>query len=121
MAFGGAQLTLQSVDGGTAFEWTVPDMTTAGVQVGAHAGGALATPLLVVLATADRDSHRARLQLVTPQREVVYDEVSETMPQVLMATATDGARHLLLGTGDGLDVVSPAAAPITGAGTPLPR
>ena len=84
VAFGGAQLTLQSVDGGTAFEWTVPDMAIAGVQVGAHAGGASATPLLVVLATADRDSHRARLQLVTPQREVVYDEVSETMPQVLM-------------------------------------
>ena len=120
LAFGGEQLTLQSVDGKTAFEWNVSDMTITGVQVVVSDAGTSATPLLVVLATADRDTHRSRLQLITPAREVVYDEVSEGMPQVLIAHAADGARYLLLGNADGLDVLAPAAT-TAGGGTPLPR
>lgn len=110
LAYGGDRLTLRTADGTTVFEWTVPDMHVTGAWVVRF--DAQASPLLVVQATADRDTKRARLQVLDADRTLHYDEVTEQMPRVLTVRRDDGTSALLLGT-TGLRALS--ATPVGGS------
>ncbi|MFN7980400.1 MAG: hypothetical protein U0Q11_00945 [Vicinamibacterales bacterium] len=93
IAYGGERLTLRTPDGSTAFEWSVPDMRcVAADAVRLDAGG---EPVLIVQAVADRNVHRARLQIVDAKGTVRYDEVSEQLPHILTMRHDDGASTIL--------------------------
>lgn len=95
LALGGQALALRRLDGTTRFEWRVDDMSVLSAHVVRFAPGG--PPRLVVLAGADRDTHRYRVQIVTPDRAVLYDEVTDALPRLLTARAGDGSTTLLLG------------------------
>jgi len=96
IAYGGERLTLRTPDGATVFEWTVPDMSVVGAWTVTFADRE--QPLLVVQATADRDTRRARLQIVDEARTVRYDEVTERLPRILTVHHDDGTGTLLSAT-----------------------
>lgn len=95
LALGGAALTLRTPDGATVFEWTVDDMAVAAAEVVRLAPGE--APALAIVAAADRDTHRYRLQIVGADRTLRYDEVLDTMPTLTTATLADGGSTILLG------------------------
>ena len=88
IAYGGDQLTLRAQDGSTRFEWAVPDMRcVAADAVRLDAGE---EPVLIVQTVADRDTHRARLQIVDAAGAVRYDEIGEQLPRILTMRQDDG-------------------------------
>lgn len=106
IAFGGSSLALRSLDGAPVFEWRVPDMRVSAMAMVQPAADGPA--LLALLASADRDTHRHRLQIVDAARTVVYDEVTDTMPRLLLARAADGTGTLLI-SGTQLVALRPVA------------
>lgn len=94
IAFGGSSLALRGLDGALVFAWRVPDMRIAAISAVQPAAGG--PTWLALVASADRDTHRHRLQLLDPAGAVVYDEVTDTPPQLRVARAEDGTTTLLL-------------------------
>ncbi len=95
LAFGGETLTLRGLDGSSRFDWRMPDMsitTAAAVRLAPDE-----PPALAIVAAADRDTHRYRLQVVGMDRTIHYDEVLDVLPQLTTATAADGTTTVLLG------------------------
>ncbi|MEZ5291111.1 MAG: hypothetical protein R2745_08520 [Vicinamibacterales bacterium] len=93
---GGRTLRLLTLDGATAFEWAVDDMSVADACVVRFERGG--DPHLALVAGAPRDTHRWRLQIVSRQRHVIYDEVFASAPRLLTARRADGLDTLLVST-----------------------
>lgn len=113
IAYGGERLALHALDGATVFTAAVADMRVAAAwTVRFTAAG---PSYLVVQSTADRDTHRARLQLLDDTGTLAYDEVSEQMPRIVIARAADGTSLLLVARGDGsgLQRLAPRGAGVT--------
>ncbi|MGE0814035.1 MAG: hypothetical protein AB7O28_18625 [Vicinamibacterales bacterium] len=105
---GGRTLRMVALDGTTAFEWTVDDMTVADAcTVRFEPGG---DRYLALVAGAPRDTGRWRLQIVSRQRQVLYDEVFASAPRLLTARRADGADTLLVST-DALVALRPSPSP----------
>lgn len=90
-------LRVVGLEGRTAWSWAVADMTVTGAAVVRFDPGG--PPYLAVTAAADRDTGRARLQIVTPDKRVVYDEVLASIPQLLTARTADGRIALFVNAG----------------------
>jgi hypothetical protein len=53
-------------------------------------------PSVVLVGSTDRDIRRSRLLVVDPARRVVYDEIFEDLPRVLVAARADGSDVVLI-------------------------
>jgi len=85
---------LVTLSGRTTFEWAVEDgRVVQGMAIRFEPDG---PPLLAIVAAGPRDTQRSRLQLVAANREVVYDEVFDTLPALLKARRADGGETLLI-------------------------
>lgn len=93
IAYGGDALTLRDADGTTQFEWQVPDMRIVGAWAARFTIDQ--EPMLIVQAMADRDTHRARLQIVDAAGTLRYDDVADQLSQILIAQHADGTGTLL--------------------------
>ena len=66
---------------------------------------------LVVAAATDRDTARARLVIVTAGPRVVYDEIFEQLPRLLVARREDGAETLFVADSEGVRAVERRGPP----------
>lgn len=85
-------------DGTVAFEWEVPDMTVDDARPVSLDGGPAAVALV---AAGPRGTNRWRVQIVTRERELLYDEIVDTPPRLITARGADGVDRLFL-SGDSL-------------------
>jgi hypothetical protein len=104
LLLGGKSARLQDLDGKTVFEIPLGEFSLSQALAVRLAPGA--RPHLAIAAWAPRDLKRARLLLVSPEREIVYDEILEKPVRLLAARRADGSDTLLVG-GDGLRALRP--------------
>lgn len=92
------------LDGATLFELPPGDFALSQALAVRPWPGARAH--LALVAAAPRDVERWQVRILSPEREVVYDEVLASTVRLLKARRADGGETLLL-SGDGLRVVRP--------------
>lgn len=91
---GGSALRAIGLDGTVAFDWAVPDMTVVAALPVLLAPG---TPAAVALiAASPREINRWRLQIVSLDKTLLYDELLDTPTELLKARGADGADRLFL-------------------------
>jgi hypothetical protein len=91
---GGSAARAVGPDGRVVFEWPVEGMTVAGaLPVSLEAG---APPAVALVATGPRELNRWRLQIVSRDRTVLYDELLDTPTELLTARGADGVDRVFL-------------------------
>jgi hypothetical protein len=89
---GGPALRVVALDGRVVFEWTVTDMLVRqALPLALQAGAPPAVALVAESAT-----NRRRLQIVSQERTLVYDEILGAPTELLKARAADGMDRLFL-------------------------
>ena len=97
LVLGGASARGRDLDGHTLFDVPLGEFFLSQALAVRLAPGA--RPHLAIAAGAPRDLKRARLLLVSPEREIVYDEILEKPVRLLAAAApTARTRSLSAGT-----------------------
>jgi len=97
---GGRSAGAFDLQGKALFEIPLGEFTlsmAAGVRFSANE-----KPHLALVGTTDGDTSRYRLLIVGPMREVVYDEVLDSYPRVLVARQEDGSDTLFVSDARGL-------------------
>jgi hypothetical protein len=110
----GDALRVVRLDGTMAFEWRVPDMTVVQALPITWKPGDVAR--LAVVAAASRDTKRWRVQIVSRDGTLAFDEVLDTAPGLMKATGPTGSDTLFL---NGQDLT--ALRPIPTAARTSPR
>ncbi len=82
------------LDGRVRWTWTVPDMAVVEAATVRVAPDGL--EYLALVAAAPRDTRRWRLQVLGPDRRLVYDEVRDSAMRLLAARGPDGTDTLLV-------------------------
>ena len=91
---GGSALRAIGLDGTVVFDWAVSNMTVIAALPVLLAPG---TPAAVALmAASPRDVNRWRLQIVSRDKALLYDELLDTPTELLKARGADGADRLFL-------------------------
>jgi hypothetical protein len=91
---GGSALRAIRLDGTVVFDWAVPDMTvTAALPVLLEPG---TPPAVALIAASPREINRWRLQIVSRDKTLLYDELLDTPTALLKARGADGADRLFL-------------------------
>jgi hypothetical protein len=89
---GGSALRAVALDGRVVFDWPVPDMTVGqALPLSLEAG---VPPLVALVATGPGDGWR--LQIVSLDKTLVYDEILGAPTELLKARAADGVDRLFL-------------------------
>jgi hypothetical protein len=91
---GGPAVRAIGLDGRVVFDWAVPDMTVVDARPVALETGAPAAVALV--AAGASGLHRWRLQIVSRDRTLLYDELLDTPTTLLTARGADGVDRLFL-------------------------
>jgi hypothetical protein len=91
---GGSAVRAIALDGRVAFEWTVPGMTVSGARPLSLAAGA--PPAVALVASGPGERNRWRLQIVSREGVLLYDERLDTAPELLTARGADGVDRLFL-------------------------
>jgi len=91
---GGAALRAVALDGRVVFDWGVPDMTVRqALPLSLEAG---APPAVALVAVGPRDVNGWRLQIVSRDKTLIYDEILGAPTELLKARAADGVDRLFL-------------------------
>ena len=91
---GGSAVRAIGLDGTVVFDWAVPNMTViAALPVLLEPG---TPPAVALIAASPRDVNRWRLQIVTREKALLYDELLDTPTGLLKARGPDGADRLFL-------------------------
>jgi hypothetical protein len=91
---GGSAVRAIGLDGLVAFEWVVDGMTVSSARAVAIEPGA--PPVVALVAESPRDLGRWRLQLVSHDRALLYDEILDTPAALLTARGADGVDRLFI-------------------------
>lgn len=91
---GGPAVRAIGLDGRVVFDWAVPDMTVVDARPVALETGVPAAVALV--AAGARELNRWRLQIVSRDRTLLYDELLDTPTTLLTARGADGVDRLFL-------------------------
>lgn len=90
----GSGVRAMSPDGTVTFDWPLEDLAAAQAVTVRFAAGA--QPRLAIVGAASRETHRWRLDVVTPDRVLEYQEVFDTPVRVLTVHRADGSGALLI-------------------------
>jgi hypothetical protein len=91
---GGPALHAVGLDGRVAFTWTVEGMTVlSALPLSLEPG---APPSVALIATGPRPITRWRLQIVSLEAALLYDEILDTPARLLKARGADGVDRLFL-------------------------
>jgi hypothetical protein len=91
---GGAALRAVALDGRVVFDWGVPDMTVRqALPLSLEAG---APPAVALVAAGPLDVNGWRLQIVSRDKTMIYDEILGAPTELLKARAADGVDRLFL-------------------------
>ncbi len=104
LVLGGTAARGIALDGKPLFEVPLGDFSLSEAQAVRPAPSA--GPYLAVVGAAPRDVGRWRLLLVSPEREVVYDEILDRYVRLLKARRPDGGESLFI-SGKGLRALRP--------------
>lgn len=106
LVLGGAVARGMALDGKPLFEIPLGDFSLSDVVAVRFAPAA--RPYLALTGAVPRDAGgRRRLLLLSPGREVVYDEILDRDVRLLKARRADGGETLFLSSGSGLRVLRP--------------
>lgn len=91
---GGSALRAIGLDGTVVFDWAVPNMTViAALPVLLEPG---TPPAVALIAASPRETNRWRLQIVSREKTLLYDELLDTPTGLLKARGADGTDRLFL-------------------------
>ena len=91
---GGSAVRAIRLDGTVVFDWAVPSMTVvAALPVLLEPG---TPPAVALIAASPRETNRWRLQIVSREKALLYDELLDTPTGLLKARGPDGADRLFL-------------------------
>ena len=91
---GGSAARAIGLDGTVVFDWAVPNMTViAALPVLLEPG---TPPAVALIAASPRQTNRWRLQIVSREKALLYDELLDTPTELLKARGADGADRLFL-------------------------
>jgi hypothetical protein len=102
---GGHSARAYDLEGRPLFELPLGDFTLS-VALGIRFAPE-APPHVVLVSSTDRDTSRYRLQIVNPDRRIVYDEIFDRYPRVLTARQADGSHTLFIRDATGLRQLRP--------------
>jgi hypothetical protein len=91
---GGSAARAIALDGRVVFEWTVPGMTVSSARPLSLAAGT--PPAVALVASGPGERNRWRLQIVSRDGVLLYDERLDTAPELLTARGADGVDRLFL-------------------------